>query len=125
MGTNRLWKNFAGRRCDQKALRQCFLAQPDGLHGLGRALAVASTVFQPPDKSASIRVHPRLKTISGFGVRDSAFADHGRHPAEKNLQMVEADRPALAVRRDLGLRQFMREDEFRARPLFEQLDGHL
>jgi hypothetical protein len=35
---NRLRKNFAGRRCDQKALRQCFLAQPDGQHGLGRVL---------------------------------------------------------------------------------------
>jgi hypothetical protein len=42
----------------RKALRQRFLAQPDGLHGLGRVLR-SSTVFRQP--SASIRVHLRLK----------------------------------------------------------------
>jgi hypothetical protein len=36
--TSRLLKNSAGRRCEQKALWQCFLAQPDGQHGLGRVL---------------------------------------------------------------------------------------
>jgi hypothetical protein len=40
---NWLRKNSAGRRCDQKALPQCFLAQPDGQHGLRRVLR--STVF--------------------------------------------------------------------------------
>jgi len=34
----RLLKNFAGRRCEQKALPQRFLAQPDGLHCLGSVL---------------------------------------------------------------------------------------
>jgi hypothetical protein len=38
MGTNRLLKNPAGRRCDQKALLQCFLAQPDGHTAQGRVL---------------------------------------------------------------------------------------
>jgi hypothetical protein len=35
---NRLQKNFAGRRCDQEARPQRFLAQPDGQHGRGRVL---------------------------------------------------------------------------------------
>jgi hypothetical protein len=38
MDANRLLKNATGRRCDQKVLLQCFLAQPDGQHGLGRVL---------------------------------------------------------------------------------------
>jgi hypothetical protein len=33
-----LRKNFAGRRCEQETLRQRFLAQPDGQHGLRRVL---------------------------------------------------------------------------------------
>jgi hypothetical protein len=37
-GLEGCWKNFAGRRCDQKALRQRFLTQPDGQHGLGSVL---------------------------------------------------------------------------------------
>jgi hypothetical protein len=53
---NRLRKNFAGRRCDQKALPQCFLAQPDGLHAVRRVLR-SSTVFHSSLLiSASIRV---------------------------------------------------------------------
>jgi hypothetical protein len=39
--TGRLLKNPAGRRCEQKALRQRFLTQPDGQHGLGRVLRSA------------------------------------------------------------------------------------
>ena len=31
-------ENFAGRRCEQEALLQCFCSQPDGQHGLGRML---------------------------------------------------------------------------------------
>jgi hypothetical protein len=38
MNANRLLKNSAGRRCDQKALSQCFLAQSNGQPGLGRVL---------------------------------------------------------------------------------------
>jgi hypothetical protein len=41
----RLLKNFAGRRCDQETLRQRFLAQPDGQHGVA-VCCVRSTVFQ-------------------------------------------------------------------------------
>jgi hypothetical protein len=33
-----LQKNFAGRRCDQEALQQCFCSQPDGLHAVRRVL---------------------------------------------------------------------------------------
>jgi hypothetical protein len=54
-----LWKNFAGRRCEQESAAAAFsCSQPDGLHGLGRVLR-SSTVFRQP--SASIRVHLRLK----------------------------------------------------------------
>jgi hypothetical protein len=35
---NRLRKNSAGRCCEQETLRQRFLAQPDGQHGLRRVL---------------------------------------------------------------------------------------
>ncbi|HXC02259.1 MAG TPA: hypothetical protein VNU49_06370 [Opitutaceae bacterium] len=42
---NKLLKNFAGRRCDQKTLRQRFLAQPDGQHGLGPCAAQAAQFF--------------------------------------------------------------------------------
>jgi hypothetical protein len=35
---NGLLKNSAGRRCEQKAPRKRFLAQPDGQHGIGRVL---------------------------------------------------------------------------------------
>jgi hypothetical protein len=61
MITDRLLKNSAGRRCDQKALPQCFLAQPDGQHGQGRVLR-GSTVFQ---QSENISGHPRLKKVFG------------------------------------------------------------
>jgi hypothetical protein len=45
MSTNRLWKNFTGRRCEQETLQQRFLAQPDGLHGLGPCAAFAAQFF--------------------------------------------------------------------------------
>jgi hypothetical protein len=73
MDANRLLKNFAGRRCEQKAPRKRFLAQPDGQHGLGRLLRSQhsfSAVFSyqrhpwyPREKQAfaSISVHSRFK----------------------------------------------------------------
>jgi hypothetical protein len=41
---NWLRENFAGRRCDQETLRQCFLAQPDGHHAVALAKAGPSAV---------------------------------------------------------------------------------
>jgi hypothetical protein len=41
---SKLLKDSAGRRCEQKALRQCFLAQPDGQYGLWPCAALAAQV---------------------------------------------------------------------------------
>jgi hypothetical protein len=42
MSANGMLKNAAGHRCEQKALRTCFLAQSDGQNGLGQCAALAA-----------------------------------------------------------------------------------
>jgi hypothetical protein len=52
-----LLKNFAGRRCDQKALQQRFLAQPDGLHAVRRVLRSQHSFL------SAICVYPRPSAV--------------------------------------------------------------
>jgi hypothetical protein len=69
MSANKLLKNLAGRLCDQKMLPQRFLAQPDGLHGLGPCAALAAQFFISLLISAFICVHLRLeKGIGNWSV---------------------------------------------------------
>src|ERR1039458_8203524 len=50
---NWLRKTTVGRRCDQKALPQRFLAQPDGLHGLRPCAALVAQFSSSLFPSAS------------------------------------------------------------------------
>jgi hypothetical protein len=61
---NWLRKTTVGRRCDQKTLRQRFLAQPDGQHGLRPCAANAAQFSSSPPKSVLISVHKWLKCMN-------------------------------------------------------------
>jgi hypothetical protein len=67
MVANRLLKNPAGRRCEQKAPRKRFLAQPDG-HTALAVYCVSSTVFHQPSHISVIRV------IRGKSIHSRLFA---------------------------------------------------
>jgi len=57
MGTNRLRKNSAGRRCDQKALREALsVRNPTANTALGRVLRSSSF-------PSAIRVNPRPSAV--------------------------------------------------------------
>jgi hypothetical protein len=68
MSTNRLWKNFTGRRCEQEALQQRFLAQPDGQHGLGPCAAFAAQFF------ISLLISAPIRGIRGKNINSRLFA---------------------------------------------------
>jgi len=59
---NWLRKTTVGRRCDQKTLRQRFLAQPDGQHGL-RPCAANAAQFSS-SLSVSISANKWLKNLN-------------------------------------------------------------
>jgi hypothetical protein len=83
---NRLLKNAAGRRCEQKALRKRFLAQPDG-PTRPWTVCCASSSF-----SSAIRVHS-----CPFAVKNLIpIRDHPRDPREKFIRPISA-RHAIAL----------------------------